>query len=89
MATILYQVSLQQAIASTRLQLCTVAIKSFMESYAILYCFTLGKPVDLKGHVDYVPTVFVYTKNVDMLKQVQKEERERRLVIVKGIPLLQ
>ena len=29
-ATILYQVSLQQAIASARIQLCAVAIKSFL-----------------------------------------------------------
>ena len=35
--------------------------------------------MDLKDHVDYVPTVFVYTKKVDTLKQAQKEERERRL----------
>ena len=44
---ILYQVSLQEAIANTRLQLYAVAIKYFyidIESYAILYCFTLGKP---------------------------------------------
>ena len=39
---------------------------------------TLGKPVDLKGHIDYIPTVFVYMKKVDPLKQVQREERERR-----------
>ena len=46
-ATILYQVSLHEAIANARLQLYAVAIKSFyidVESYAILYCFTLGKP---------------------------------------------
>ena len=46
-ATILYQVSLQEAIANTRLQLYAVVTKSFyidIESYAILYCFTLGKP---------------------------------------------
>ena len=47
MATILYQVSLQEAIANGRLQLYVVVIKSFyidIESCAILYCFTLGKP---------------------------------------------
>ena len=36
-----------KAIANARLQLYAVAIKSFyidIESYAILYCFTLGKP---------------------------------------------
>ena len=59
-----HQVSLQKAKASARLQLCTVPVHcSFyidIESYAILYCFTLGKPVELKGHVDYVPT-FAYT----------------------------
>ena len=39
----------------------------------------MGKPVDLKGCVNYVPTVFVYKKKVDTLKQAQKEECERRL----------
>ena len=40
MATIFYQVSLQEAIANAKLQLYAVAIKSFyidLESYAILY----------------------------------------------------
>ena len=32
-----------------------------------------------KDDVLYVPTVFVYTTTVDMLKQAQKEERVRRL----------
>ena len=36
-ATILYQVSLQEAIASARLQLCAVAIKSF--SFQGTFCF--------------------------------------------------
>ena len=39
MATILYQVSLQEAIANARLQLYAVAIESFyidIESYAVL-----------------------------------------------------
>ena len=40
---------------------------------------TQGKPVDKKDDVDYVPTIFVYTKTVDMLKQAQKEERFQRL----------
>ena len=35
--------------------------------------------MDLKGHIDYIPIIFVYTKKVDPLKQVQREERERRL----------
>ena len=32
----------------------------------------------LIGHVEYVPTIFVYTKKVDPLKKVQREECERR-----------
>ena len=57
-ATILHQVSLQQAIASARIQLCAVAIKSFLHwhrEYAILYCFTLGKPVDLQWMAKLFP----------------------------------
>ena len=52
---------------------CALLLNPFyidIESYAILYCSTLGKPVDLKGRVDYVQTVFVYTKKVDTSKQV-------------------
>ena len=60
-----HQVSLQVAKTSAGLQLCAVAIKTFFtwasRVMLFMYCFTLSKPVDLKGHVDYVPTVFVYT----------------------------
>ena len=35
--------------------------------------------MDKKDDVDYVPTVLVYTKTVDTLKQAQKEERARRM----------
>ena len=35
--------------------------------------------MDKKDDADYLPTVFVYTKTVDTLKQAQKEERMRRL----------
>ena len=31
--------------------------------------------MDKKDVVDYIPTIFVYTKTVDMLKQAQKEKR--------------
>ena len=35
--------------------------------------------MDKKDDVDYVPTVFVYTKTVDTLKQAQKADCARRL----------
>ena len=57
-----YQVSLQEAIANARLQLYAVAIKSFfidIESYAILYCFTLGKPAGFEVGKKYGRTLSV------------------------------
>ena len=44
-----------------------------------VYCFTLGKPVDKKDAADYIPTVSVYSRTEDTLKQAQKEECVRRL----------
>ena len=64
-ATILYQVSLQQVIATTRIQLCAVAIKSFLHwhwefcwaiksflHWVLLFCTVVpsGSPVDGRNH---------------------------------------
>ena len=54
-ATILYQVSLQQVIASARIQLCAVAIKSFIHWHQELCYFVLFYPVDLQWMAELYP----------------------------------
>ena len=45
--------------------------------YAVLF---VGKPDHRKGHVDYVPTLFVFNKSAEASSTSQMQEREARCV---------
>ena len=43
-------------------------------------CTLLGKPVNRAGHIDYVPSLFTFTRRVDEVRKSEISERERRSI---------